>query len=77
MWNTFLDTSNSGVTGDAIKPDNISDGYAGYVEAGAHTEFMWGIFLGFSLAVLLFVIYKISKRIIKKTCEEYDTTEDD
>ncbi len=74
MWNTFLNNSDSGVITDTAKPNNS---YDGYVKAAANNEFIWGMLLGFSLAILLFVIYKISKRIIKKIREEYDTIEDD
>ena len=70
MFNWLLEVVDSGVVSDIVSPDNIPDGY---VESTGNSDLEIGILIGFSLAVFLWVVIKLSIYLFKKTF--YDKNE--
>ena len=72
MFGTLLDIVDSGVVSDIVSPDNIPDGYG---QSAGNNNLEIGILIGFSLAVVLWVIIKLSIYLFKKTF--YDKNEEE
>ena len=74
MWNMLLEATNNGVISVTNAPDNIPDGI---VYATKNELLGKGILIGFSLAIVLWIIIKFSIYLFKKSYNKNNEKEDD